>query len=191
MAMRVFRSAAPLVIGLALAQLGWLGCSRHSFSDFPTDGTDASSDDSSTPSTEGVLGDDAAEEDALPFIEAGGGGSTGDECAVPPGTYTVTATPLSDSGPLCTGSTSTLTFPFLFSDAGPLCTFAPSGSLPVCAINFSCTADDGTETTNTSGFIEVIDSAFAGSETVVVTFDADAGDTPISTCNLNLAYQSQ
>jgi hypothetical protein len=189
--MRVVQSAAVAVFCAALAQGGALACSHHSFSDFPADGIDASEDDSSTPAGEGLgsLGDDAEPEAAADFAESGPTGATG-ECAVPDGTYTVSATPSSDSGGPCSASTSTVTFPVPASDGAAACLYTSSGSLPVCAITFSCTVDDGSETTNTSGFIEVIGSSFAGAETQVVTADADAS-SPLSTCDFNLTYTPQ
>jgi hypothetical protein len=194
--MRVVQPAAAAVLVAAVTQVCALACSHHSFSDFPSDGLDAAGDDSPASSSEGVgsAGDDAEATDALDLADSSPGSSTGPPgaaCAVPDGTYTVTATPSSDSGAGCIASTATITFPPPPpSDAGASCLYASSGSLPVCAVTFSCIDDDGTQTTNTSGFIEVIASSFAGAETQVVTADADASE-PLSTCTFDLTYAAQ
>jgi hypothetical protein len=189
--MRLVQPAAVAIVCATLAQAGALACAHHSYSDFPADGIDASGDDSSNPASEGLgsPGDDAEPEDAIDFADSSPTGPTG-ECAVPDGTYAVTATPSSDSGGPCSASTSTVTFPVPASDGAAACIYTSSGSLPVCAITFSCTVDDGSETTNTSGFIEVIGSSFAGAETQLVTSDADAS-SPLSTCDFNLTYAPQ
>ena len=180
--MRLACSAAVVMISAALAQVWLIACTQRSYSDYPP-GPDASGHDSSG-SSSGVFVDDATGGDAPTFGD--GSGSSGGDCAIPSGTYTVTATPSGDAGLSCTGSTSTITFPTSHVDGGPFCSYIPSGSPPACAVSFSCTSTSGGDATIASGFIEVLDSSIGGSETVVVT---DTATTHvISNCAFTLAY---
>jgi len=169
-----------------MAQLCLLACNRQSYSDYPPE-PDASGHDSSSGSSSGVFGDDSSIGDE--FILGESGGSSGGNCSIPSGTYTLTTTPGVEAGASCTGSTSTVTFPMATVDGGPSCTYTPNGSPPSCAVSFTCTTMSNGETTTASGFIDVISSSIGGSETVVVT---DTASTQvISTCNFTLGYVKQ
>jgi hypothetical protein len=182
----------------ALAEVCLLACHRKSFDDYPSDGVDAG-DGGSDFDGGIVLGDDSsAVGDGLVPDEGGNAEASGPPCTIPDGTYTVTATPLGDAGAgdagACGPNTTTLVWPP--NDLGPdggcsgNCCYAPSGDLPFCAVDFSCSQDDGTYTTKLSGFIQVLNGSFAGQETEIVFFDRDAG-VPVATCDYDLSYTMQ
>ena len=136
------------------------------------------------------LGDDGSQDDVAENFDTGSPG-TGAPCAAPAGTYTVTATPTADSGAGCPTWTSTMTFPPPAPDGNVNgCTYTPTGTLPICVIDFQCTVDNGEDTANTTGFIEVFNASLAGSEDSVVTADNDGG-APSSTCDFHLSYTLQ
>jgi hypothetical protein len=185
------RATAPAVILTSFAALAQLvpACNRKSFSDYPP-GNDASSggDSSGGSSSGGGLGDDGPGPDVIVFGDGSSGG--GGNCALPSGTFAVTATPDADADPTCMPWTSTVTFPPSTkpNDAGVSCSYTPTGSLPVCAVSFSCQGrDDGGMVAKTTGFIEVDGTSIAGTEEIQVS----TGDETVTTCSYKLSYVKQ
>ena len=182
--MRFAPSTAAVLISAALVEVGLVACTQRSFSDYPPE-PDASQHDSSSGASSGIFMNDAMGDDVLNFGDATGS-SSGSDCAIPNGTYAVTATPSADAGPSCSASTSTITFPMSHVDGGPVCSYTPNGSPPSCAVTFICTSSTMTDTTTASGFINVFGSSIAGTETVVVTDMITA--KVVSTCDFTLSY---
>jgi hypothetical protein len=185
--MRAARFAIIAALCGAALELCPLGCKK---SPSTATGDDAGDDalDESASSESGSGGDDVSEPaDALPD-------STDDtvasNCTVPSGVYQVTATPSPDSGAGCSASTWTQGLPnsSYANDAGLLCSYTPNGSLPVCAISFSCGAATASESTTITGFISVDNTSFEGTEDVVVTSFADGGT---DNCSYALTYVKQ
>ena len=184
------RATAPAVILTSLAALTQLvpACSKKSPSLNPG-GDDASAESgSSGGSSGGGLGDDGAAID-VGFVgdDSSGGGS---DCALPAGTYAVTATPLADADPTCMPWTSTVTFPPSTkpNDAGVSCTYTPTGSLPICAVDFTCEGhDDAGMLSTTTGYIEVDGTSIAGQEEIQIP----TGDETADTCSYKLSYVKQ
>jgi hypothetical protein len=185
----------------SLAEAGVLACSQKSYSNASADGGDDASapgDDTGSPGE--VLGDDGGV-DVYEVFETGTLGGDAGPCTIPSATYTVTATPTEDSGAQCTAWTSTLvpsgpspvtgtpvTGPCL---GGPgTGTWQSDGQLPVCALDFTCTSEDGEESTVTMGSVEVFDGTYAGTAESQVYSDVDAG-VPLYTCTFHLDYTLQ
>jgi hypothetical protein len=187
--MRAVLPIAATMCGAVLAQALAIACTQRSYSDYPSQGFDASHRDvSSSSSSGGWILDDAEAGNPLPDVFFPGDGPTGN-CAVPSGKYTVTATPTSDSGAACTASTSTQTFPTaMTSDGGLSCTYVPAGSLPVCAIGFECAVTSGSSSTKITGSIQVVDTSLSGSEEVSITTYPSGQET---ICSYTLAYAKQ
>lgn len=163
-------------------------CSKQAPSANPP-GDDASSDArSGGGSSSGGLGDDGA---ALDVVDLGEGSSSGGgDCTLPAGTFAVTATPQADADATCTPWSSTVTFPPSTKpdDAGVTCSYAPMGSLPVCAVSFTCNGhDEAGMLTTTTGFIEVDGTSIAGREEI----QTPTGDETQATCSYTLSYVKQ
>jgi hypothetical protein len=106
-----------------------------------------------------------------------------------PGTFAVTATPDADADPQCMPWSSSVTFPPSTkpNDAGVSCSYAPMGSLPVCAVSFSCQGyDDAGLLATTTGYIEVDGTSIAGTEEIQTP-----GDETVTTCSYKLSYVKQ
>jgi hypothetical protein len=185
------RATAPALILTSFAALAQLtpACNRKSFNDYPP-GNDASSDGQSGEgsSSGGGLGDDGP---ALDVIELGDGSSGGGgNCALPSGTFTVTATPDVDADAACMPFSSLVTFPPSTkpNDAGVSCTYTGMGSLPVCAVSFTCQVyDDAAMLDTVTGFIEVDGTSIEGTEEI----RTNTGDETATTCSYTLAYVKQ
>jgi hypothetical protein len=188
--MRLSPPAATILAGVALATaLGLVACSKHTESTAGSDAGDAAGDDTGA-AIDGSLGggDDAATADELTFDDVATG-----NCAIPDGTYMVTATLSGDAGsPSCMGFTSTVTFPLPTgsADGGLACSTTADGTLPVCTVDFSCTQDGAGTTISTSGYIQVVDSSYAGYETVQEV-STMIGMPTLSTCSYSLEYAKQ
>ena len=193
--MRVVQPAALLVIGALLAEIGILACSRKSYSDTSADdGGDASRDDTGS-SIGMVLGDDGSL-DVFEVFETSTSDDDAGPCTIPSVTYTVTATLTGDSGPQCPAWTSTVIPSGPFPATGP-CLGGPGtgswqsdGVLPVCALDFTCSSDDGADRTVTIGSVEVYEGAYAGTAESQVYSDLDAG-AALYTCTFHLDYTPQ
>ncbi|MGD0526058.1 MAG: hypothetical protein ABSE49_12985 [Polyangiaceae bacterium] len=199
--MRVARLTALLAAGAFLVGMSVLACSKKSYSDAPGDdggGDDASGDDTGS-SIGMVLGDDGGL-DVYEFFET----STPDDagpCTIASGAYTVTGTPTDDSGAQCIAWTSTVTPPGPSPEAGDPVVgpclggpgtgyWTPDGPLPVCALDFTCTSDNGDDMTMTAGSVEVYFGTYAGTAQTQVYSDFDAGK-PLYTCTFHLDYTLQ
>lgn len=185
------RATAPALILTSLAVLAQLvpACSKNSPSQNPP-GDDASSDSGSSggSSSGGGLGDDGSMLDES-FLGDGSSGG-GSDCALPSGTFTVTATPDADADPACMPWMSTVTFPpsTKANDAGVTCTYTPAGTLPVCAVSFTCHGiEEGGALSTTLGYIEVDGSSIAGTEQI----QTPTGDETVETCSYKLSYVKQ
>ena len=195
--MRVLQPAALLIIGALLAEVGVLACSQKSYSNTSADdGGDASGDDTDSSLGE-VLGDDGGV-DVFEVFETGTLSGDGGPCTIPSVAYTVTATPTEDSGPQCPAWTSTVIPPGPSPEQGTPVTgpclggpgtgsWQSDGQLPVCALDFTCTSDNGQESTMTMGSVEVFDGTYAGTAESQVFADLDAG-VPLYTCTFHLDY---
>jgi hypothetical protein len=198
--MRVLQPAALLIIGALLAEVGVLACSQKSYSNTSADdgGADATGDDTGS-STGMVLGDDGSI-DVYEFFETSTLGDAG-PCTIPSATYTVTATPTEDSGSQCAAWTSTVIPPGPSPEQGTPVTgpclggpgtgsWQSDGQLPVCALDFTCSSDDGEESSVTMGSIEVFEGTYAGTAESQVYSDLDAS-VPLYTCTFHLDYTLQ
>jgi hypothetical protein len=193
--MRVVRPAALLVVGALLAEIGILACSQKSYSNTSAnDGGDASGDD--TGSSLGVVLSDDGSLDVFEAFETSTLADDAGPCTIPSVTYTVTATPTEDSGPQCLAWTSTVIPPGPSPATGP-CLGGPGtgswqsdGPLPVCALDFTCSNDDGEDTTVTMGSVEVYEGTYAGTAESQVYSDLDAG-VALYTCTFHLDYTLQ
>jgi hypothetical protein len=164
-------------------------CHRQSLNDYPS-GNDASSDGPSGQdgSSGGGFGDDGS---LLDDVELGDGSSGGgSNCALPSGTYAVTATPEADADPTCVPFSSTVTFPPSTkpNDAGVTCTYVGRGTLPVCAVSFTCQGyDDAAMLDTITGYVEVDGISIEGTEEIQM----NTADETATTCNYKLAYVKQ
>jgi hypothetical protein len=196
--MRVVRPAALLIIGALLAEVGVLACSHKSYSDAPADdaGGDASGDD--TGSSTGVVLSDDGGIDVFEQFETSTFAGDGGPCTIPSATYTVTATPTDDSGAQCLAWTSTFIPPGPSPQQGtPVTgpclggpgtgTWQSDGQLPVCALDFTCSSDDGQDSTVTMGSVEVFEGTYAGTAETQVFSDLDAS-VALYTCTFQLDY---
>ena len=188
--MKPIRAAAPFSILTSFAALAQLtpACHRQSFDDYPP-GNDASSDGRSAESSSGGggIGDDGP---TLDDVELGDGSSGGGgNCALPSGTFAVTGTPAADADPTCTAFSTTVTFPPSTkpNDAGVTCTYTGTGSLPICAVSFTCQGyDDAAMLDTITGYIEVDGTSLSGTEEIMST-----GDGAVQPCNFELSYVKQ
>jgi hypothetical protein len=166
-----------------------LACSHRTYNDVPAEIPDAG-DDAPTSVPEASSGFYDVVEEPIIVEEAGGA------CALPKGTYTVTATPINDSGPQCPAWTATVAPPAAPNTNGPcigglgIGAWTSDGTLPVCAVDFLCKADDGEQTTKTAGSIEVFNGTYAGTAEAQTTPDLDGG-TPPFTCTFHLDYAAK
>ncbi len=187
--MRVAQPAVLVVIGALLSATG-LSCSHPSSSDTSADGGDEGGD--GTDSSIGqVLGDDGGL-DVYEAFETSTLSGDGGPCTIPGAAYTVTATPTDDGGSQCPAWTSTVIPPGP-SKTGP-CLGGPGtgswqsdGMLPVCALTFTCSGDNGQYTTVTTGSVEVFEGTYAGTAESLVYSDVEAG-APLYTCTFHLDY---
>ena len=198
--MRVVQPAAFLVIGALLAEIGILACSQKSYSDTSAnDGGDASGDDTGL-STGVVLSNDGSLDVFEAFETSTLAGDAG-PCTIPSVTYTVTATPTEDSGPQCPAWTSTVIPPGPSPVTGPPVTgpclggpgtgsWQSDGPLPVCALDFTCSNDDGEDTIVIVGSVEVYEGTYAGTAESQVYSDLDAS-VALYTCTFHLDYTLQ
>jgi hypothetical protein len=198
--MRVVQAAALVVGGALLAEIGILACSQKSYSDTSADDAgDASRDD--TGSSIGVDLSDGGSLDVFEVFETSTLAGDGGPCAIPSGTYTVTATPTEDSGPQCPAWTSTVIPPGPSPVTGPPITgpclggpgtgsWQSDGPLPVCALDFTCSNDDGANTIVIVGSVEVFDGTYAGTAESQVYSDLDAS-VALYTCTFHLDYTLQ
>ena len=193
--MRVVQPAVLLAIGALLAGIGILACAQKSYSNTSAvDGGDASGDDTGL-STGVVLGDDGSLDVFEAFETSALAGDAG-LCTIPSVAYTVTATPTEDSGPQCPAWTSTVIPPGPFPVTGP-CLGGPGmgswqgdGPLPMCAVDFTCSNDDGVDTMVTTGSVEVYEGTYAGTAESQVYSDLDAS-VALYTCTFHLDYTLQ
>ncbi len=188
--MKPIRARASALILTSFAVLAQLtpACSKQAPSGNPL-GDDASSDAPSGGSSGGGLGDDGPALDVIDLGEGSSNGGGGD-CALPAGTFAVTATPQADADPTCAPWSSTVTFPPSTrpDDAGVACSYTPMGSLPVCAVSFTCNGhDEAGMLTTTTGFIEVDGTSIAGREEIQMP----TGDETAATCSYTLSYVKQ
>jgi hypothetical protein len=192
--------AAVLLIGSVLvAEMTILACSKKSYSNDNGDSGDAG-DDGDAPFAfdvgGGGIGDGSGSFESS-LDETGVDGGQG-PCALPNGSYTVTATPTEDSGPNCPSWTATIGFPpTQEADGAALCLGGPGagywnadGELPACTIDFTCSSDNGENTTQTSGSIVVLEGSYAGTSESQVYSDLDAS-VPLYTCVFHLDYASK
>lgn len=199
--MRALQPALFVIVSVAIAEMTTLACSRKSYSDDNGDAGDSGDEGSDAPFSfdvgGGGVGDGSGSfESSLDEtgVEDGGGGP----CALPNGTYTVTATPTDDSGPQCPAWSSTVSYPpSQDSDGAAACLGGPGigywsadGELPVCAVAFTCSSDNGENTTQTSGSIGIIEGSYAGTAESQVYSDLDAS-VPLYTCVFHLDYAEQ
>jgi hypothetical protein len=184
------RATAPALILTSFAALAQLvpACSRKSSSE-NTPGNDASSDGQSSggSSSGGGLGDDGAALDVIVLGDGSSGG--GGTCALPAGTFAVTATPDAEADPQCMPWSSTVIFPPSTkpNEAGVSYSYTAMGSLPVCAVSFSCQGyDDAGMLATTTGYIDVDGTSIAGTEEIQTP-----GDETVTTCSYKLSYVKQ
>ncbi|HTQ42173.1 MAG TPA: hypothetical protein VMI75_05390 [Polyangiaceae bacterium] len=188
--MKPIRATAPALILTSFAALTQLtpACNRKSFDDYPP-GNDASSDGQSGEASSGGggLGDDGP---SLDDVELGDGSSGGGgNCALPSGTFAVTATPDADADPTCMAFSTMVTFPPSIkpNDAGVTCSYTATGSLPICAVSFTCQGyDDAAMVDTVTGYIEVDGTSIEGTEEIMST-----GDGAVQPCNYRLSYVKQ
>lgn len=187
------RATAVLLLLTGFAALAQLvpACSHASGSPGGSPGNDASTDvRSGGEDSGGGLGNDGPAPDAIDLGDGSSSGGGGENCALPSGTYAVTATPDSDGDPECMPWTSSVTFPPSTKpdDAGRSCTYVPMGSLPVCAVAFNCQGvDDAGNLDTITGFIEVDGTSIAGNEEIA----PPPGDENAITCSYHLSYVKQ
>lgn len=183
-------SALFLTSFAALTQLV-PACHKQSFDDYPPDGSGDGPAEASG-SSGGGLGDDAMMlgESYLSDDSSSGGG----DCALPDGTFTVSATPYippdAAPDPACTPFTSTVTFPpsTKANEAGVTCSYTPDGSPPLCAVDFTCQGlDEAGMISTITGFIQVDGTSISGSEEMQVP----TGDETYDTCTYKLTYTKQ
>jgi len=185
------RATAPTLIVMSFAALAQLvpACHKQSSSDYPP-GDDASNDGQSEASSSsgGGFGDSGIPLDESYLDDSSSGGG---DCALPSGTFAVTATPDADADPACVPWSSTVTFPPSTkpNDAGVSCSYTPAGSLPVCAVSFVCQGieEGGGTLTTTTGNIQVDGTAIAGTEEIQMP----TGDETETTCSYKLSYVKQ
>jgi hypothetical protein len=197
--MRVVQPAVLVFLGALVSAVG-LSCSHNSSSDTSgDDGGDAgnaSGDDSGSPIGQ-VLGDDGGL-DVYEAFETSTLTEDGGPCTIPSVAYTVTATPTDDSGAQCPAWTSIVIPPGPSPAAGTPVTgpclggpgtgsWQSDGMLPVCALDFTCSSDNGQYTTLTQGSVEVVEGTYAGTAESQVYSDLDAG-VPLYTCTFQLDY---
>lgn len=190
--MRATATAVILTSFAAVAQLV-PACSSKSTPGQAPPGDDASSDTGSSSgasSSGGGLGDDGSMLDESYLGDGSSSGGGGTNCALPSGTFAVTATPDADADPACTSWTSTVTFPpsTKANDAGVTCTYTPKGTLPVCAVSFTCQGvEEGGMLSTTTGYIEVDGTSIAGTEEI----QTPTGDESVQACSYTLSYVKQ
>lgn len=190
--MRGLRLAVFVVLFGGLAETSVLACHSNSASDDNEDAGDAGGDSDAFGGFDvggGVVG-----EDANNFPETSSFSNDGGPCALADGVYTVTAMPIEDSGANCPQWTSTVSYPPAVDDAGGPClggpgtgTYSSDGELPACTVNFSCSSDNGVDSTQTTGQIVVLEGSYAGTVTSQVYSDVDAS-SPLYTCVYHLDY---
>ncbi len=189
--MRIVRPTVLLVVGALLAEAG-LGCSQKSSSDNSGDDAGDGGGGSGDSSIGQVLGDDGGA-DVYEVFETGTLTGDGGPCVIPSVAYTVTATPTDDGGSQCPAWTSTVIPPGPSPVTGP-CLGGPGtgswqsdGMLPVCALDFTCSSDNGQYMTVTTGSVEVVEGMYAGTAESQVYSDLDAG-VLLYTCTFHLDY---
>jgi hypothetical protein len=189
--MRLLPSTTVAAMVAAAALSGFAACNHQSFSDYPSEGSDASTRETgSASSSGGFAGDDSSSSGSDVFVIGDGNVGPPSDCAIPSGTYEVTATPAADSGAACTAMTTTEVFPPpKTNDAGLLCTYDPTGMLPVCGVSFDCTSivpgEAGTIQTAILGNIQVAGTSLAGAETIDVTLGPSGNTT---SCSYTLSF---
>lgn len=193
--MRGLRLAVFVVLVGGLAEMSILACHSNSASDDNEDAGDAGDDGDAFGGFDvggGVVGEDAND-----FPETYSFSNDGGPCALANGVYTVTATPTDDGGANCPAWTSTITFAADQADAPGACIGGPGtgewssdGELPACTVNFSCSSDNGVNSTQTTGQIVVLEGSYAGTVTSQVYSDADASSS-LYTCVYHLDYTQQ
>jgi hypothetical protein len=187
--MRSFLFTALAGATLAAA-LSLVACKQSSPAESNDAGDAASGDSGASSAIDSSLGvgDDATTggADAAIFDDVATG-----NCTVPDGTYVITMTPSGDAGgPGCVATTSTLTLPISPGDSGLSCTLMPDGMLPVCTLDFWCTQDGAGTTISTNGYIQVVNTSYAGHETVQVV-STMVGMPTLSTCSYTTEYAKQ